>query len=121
MASGDASQGASWSRVAERGSLLGLRFAFACYRLLGRRLTLPLVYGIVTYFFLTDAPGRHASRAYLERVAATAEGRRALGGTPGFWLSYRHYRTFALAIVDRLALWLGSPDTELRLPCPAST
>ena len=65
------SQQPRWNRIAERGSLWGLRFTLACYRLLGRRLTLPLVHAIVTYFFLTDAPGRRASLAYLKRVHAT--------------------------------------------------
>ena len=64
----------------------------------------------MTYFFLTDAPGRRASLAYLRRVHATADGRRALPTPPGLRESYRHYRTFALAIVDRLAIWFGRGD-----------
>ncbi len=60
----------SWSRVAERGSLWGLRFTARCIRLVGPRLSLALVYAIVTYFFLTDRPGRRASRAYLKRGSA---------------------------------------------------
>lgn len=108
-ASGKA-QPTSWSRIGERGSLLGIRFTAWCYRVLGRRGCLPLVYAIVTYFFLTDAKGRRASRAYLRRVDATPEGHRAIGHTPGFLDSYRHYCAFALAIVDRLAIWFGALD-----------
>jgi len=99
-----------WGRIAERGSIWGIRFTSACYRVLGRRATLPLVYAVVTYFFLTDASGRRASLAYLRRVHATAEGRLAIPRPPGLRESYRHYRTFALAIVDRLAIWFGRGD-----------
>ena len=99
-----------WGRIAERGSIWGIRFTAACFRILGRRATLPLVYAVVTYFFLTDAPGRRASLAYLRRVHATVEGRRAIPRPPGLRESFLHYRTFALAIVDRLAIWFGRAE-----------
>jgi predicted LPLAT superfamily acyltransferase len=101
---------ARWNRIAERGSLWGLRFALACYRILGRRPLLPLVHAIVTYFFLTDAPGRRASAAYLARIHAAPGGRESLGGPPDLWKCYRHYHTFALSILDRLAFWLGREE-----------
>lgn len=99
-----------WGRIAERGSIWGIRFTAACFRILGRRATLPLVYAVVTYFFLTDAPGRRASLAYLRRVHATPAGRRAVPRPPGLRESFLHYRTFALAIVDRLAIWFGRAE-----------
>jgi len=99
-----------WNRVAERGSLWGLRLTLACYRVFGRALTQPLVFAAVTYFFLTDAPGRRASRDYLRRVYATPAGRAALGRPANFWSCYRHYRSFATAIIDRVAIWFGKSD-----------
>lgn len=99
-----------WGRIAERGSIWGIRFTAACYRAVGRRASLPLVYAVVSYFFLTDGPGRRASRAYLRRIYATAAGRRALPRPPGLRECYRHYCTFALALVDRLAIWFGRGD-----------
>ncbi|MCZ6782003.1 MAG: hypothetical protein O7G30_01715 [Proteobacteria bacterium] len=98
---------ASWDRRAERGAMLGLRFGVAFFRLVGARLCLLLAIPVVTYFFLTDRDGRRASLDYLRRVHATPDGRRVLGRPPTRWTSYRHYRGFALAIVDRLDLWLG--------------
>lgn len=97
-----------WTRVAERGSLWGLRFVVWWYRLLGRRFCLALAHGIVAYFFLTDPRGRGASLAYLRRVWANREGREALARKPGAWLSFLHYRAFAVAIVDRLEIWFGT-------------
>ena len=103
----DTSRSADWSRIAERGSIWGIRFTAWCYRLLGRRLCLPLVYVVVGYFFLTDAPGRRASLAYLRRVRAAPGGHEVLSRPPGLRECFRHYRTFALAIVDRLGIWFG--------------
>ncbi len=96
-----------WSQIAERGSLLGLRFSVWCYRAFGRSVTTVLAHAIVAYFFLTDRAGRRASLAYLRRVHETPEGRAALGRPPDLWQSFLHYRSFALSIVDRVAIWFG--------------
>jgi predicted LPLAT superfamily acyltransferase len=93
--------------VAERGSLWGLRFTVLCYRLLGRRASLLLVHAVVAYFHATDRAGRCASRAFLRRVWSRPEGRGALRRPPGPLATFLHYRSFALAIVDRLAIWFG--------------
>jgi len=99
-----------WARIAERGSLGGLRFTAWLFRAAGRGPTLVLVTAIVAYFFLTDRAGRRASAAYLRRVVATQAGRAALGHVPQTWDSFLHYRAFALSIVDRLSIWFGKTD-----------
>jgi predicted LPLAT superfamily acyltransferase len=99
-----------WARIAERGSLWGLRFTAWLFRAAGRGPTLVLVTLIVAYFFLTDRAGRRASAAYLRRVYATEAGRAVLGHAPRAWDSFLHYRAFALSIVDRLAIWFGKTD-----------
>jgi predicted LPLAT superfamily acyltransferase len=109
-AAGDGAQTPGWSRIAERGSIWGIRFTAWCYRRLGRRASLPLVHAIVTYFFLTDARGRRASLAYLRRIHADPRGREKLRHPPGLRECFHHYRTFALAIVDRLAIWFGRDE-----------
>jgi predicted LPLAT superfamily acyltransferase len=99
-----------WARIAERGSLWGLRFTAWLFRAAGRGPTLVLVTAIVAYFFLTDRAGRRASAAYLRRVYANEAGRAALGHAPRTWDGFLHYRAFALSIVDRLAIWFGRTD-----------
>ena len=99
-----------WARIAERGSLWGLRFTAWLFRAAGRGPTLVLVTAIVGYFFLTDRAGRRASAAYLRRVHGTQAGRAALGHAPRTWDSFLHYRAFALSIVDRLSIWFGRTD-----------
>ncbi len=96
-----------WTRISERGSSVGLRFAVACYRTFGRPVTLVIVHLIISYFYLTDGPGRRASLAYLRRVHELS-GRG--GDEPGHWQSFLHYRMFALSIFDRVAFWLGRGD-----------
>jgi len=105
---GDGDSSNRWTRITERGTLLGMRVTVWCYRNFGRRVCLALAHVVVTYFFLTDGAGRKASRAYLARVWRDPRGRRVLGHRPGTWQSFLHYRAFALAIVDRLAIWSGA-------------
>jgi predicted LPLAT superfamily acyltransferase len=101
---------ASWLSVAERGSILGMRFVVWCYRLLGRRFCQLLILPAVLYFFLTDRTGRRASLRYLRRLYARPGGALALGHRPTWWDSFRHYRECGLSILDRVGFWLGRDD-----------
>lgn len=109
------SESAQWEQIAERGSMLGLRFVVACYRLFGRPLSTVLVNVIVTYYFLTFRTARAASRAYLRRIAARPEGAAALGRAPDAFASFLHIRAFALSIFDRIALWLGEGELDFEV------
>ena len=91
-----------WSRLAERGSVLGLKTVFACYRLLGERAAHWLLYPIVGYFFITGRKARAASLDYLQRVR-----RRSGLAAPGWRDSFRHMLCFAESGLDKLAAWLG--------------
>lgn len=97
----------AWTAVAERGSVLGMWLTVGFYRAFGRRLSELFVVPIVAYFFLTDRAGRRTSRQYLDRVYATPDGAAALGRPPGLRDSFRHYREFATATLDRVRFVLG--------------
>ena len=102
---------AHWSRLAERGSGLGLRIVFICYRLLGARTARLLLYPIVSYFFLTGSRARAASRDYLQRVAQVS------GRPPPRWRdSFRHMLAFAQAGLDKVAAWMGKIDDRVDFP-----
>lgn len=104
----DAPQGRHhWSRLAERGSGLGMRLLFACYRLLGERAARLLLYPIVAYFFLTSSRARTASRDYLGRIA-TRSGK----PQPRWRDSFRHLLAFAQSGLDKLAAWSGRIDSR---------
>jgi predicted LPLAT superfamily acyltransferase len=97
----------SWVSVAERGSILGMRFVVCCYRVLGRRFCQLLILPVVLYFFVTDRKGRRASLNYLRRLYARPGGSEALGGRPTWRHSLRHYHAYGLSILDRVGFWLG--------------
>lgn len=98
---------AAWHVRRERGSSLGILTMVWLYRHLGRAIARVLVYPIVTYFFLTDAAGRRASRSYLNHLYATPEGGRVLGAPPSARHVFRHYLEFGLTILDRVGFWLS--------------
>lgn len=97
-----------WSRVQERGSLLGLRLVVRCFQIFGRGMTLPLVHAAAAYFLVFDARSRAASHQYLARLERflVATGRSAPRATR--WRSFLQYREFALSIIDRVAMWGGA-------------
>lgn len=101
---------AAWAGVTERGSMVGMWITAGFYRLFGHRLSEYFILPIVTYFFLTDRRGRRASRRYLDRLHAFPGGVAALGHAPTLRDSFRHYREFALAILDRLRFSLGGGE-----------
>ena len=99
--------GSHWSRLAERGSLLGIRIVAACYRLFGERAARALLKPITGYFLLTGSAARAASLAYLRRVHARQ------GKAPPTWRdSFLHMHAFAGAGLDKLAAWLGGIDSR---------
>ena len=100
----------SWTSIAERGSILGMRFVVWCYRRLGRRFCQWLILPIVLYMFLTDRRGRRASRHYLRRLYARPGGSEALGGPPTWRRSFLHYWECGVSILDRVGFWLGKGD-----------
>jgi len=102
--------GGAWTALAERGSLLGMRFTVWVYRCCGRRVSGWLALAIVSYFFVTDARGRRASRRYLARLYAAPGGAAALGHPPGLRDCFRQYREFSRCVLDRLAFALGEGD-----------
>lgn len=103
-----------WSRMTERGSTLGLRIVYACYRLIGERAARCLLYPIVTYFFLTAPRARAASLDYLHKVHALSSPDQP---TPGQRDVFKHMLAFAQSGLDKLAAWMGKID-GLRIDVP---
>ena len=66
----------------------------------GREVAAALVYPICAYYLLFSPRARRASRDYLRRVRPSAR-----------WIdSFRHYRCFAMTILDRVFLQAGRLD-----------
>ena len=107
---------AHWSRIQERGTALGLRFALWTYRLLGRRGLRFITEFVAAYFFVTGREARRASRDYLQRLHASSGPLPELPRKPRLWDQYRHVRAFALSYVDRFLAWMDAGDATVDFP-----
>jgi predicted LPLAT superfamily acyltransferase len=105
--------GSHWAQIEERGVYAGLRTMLFVYRVIGRRGFSVLLYFVVGYFFLTGRKARHASLAFLRQAYADPRGASSLGARrPGWRQSYRHFRAFGDAVVDKFAAWTGNIDLD---------
>ncbi|MDH3428622.1 MAG: glycosyltransferase family 2 protein [Gammaproteobacteria bacterium] len=99
-----------WSKLEERGGTLGMKILFAGYKLFGRGVFRVMLFPVMSYFFLTSASARRASRQYLDRVQATRE---KVAGEPAKRLnSFRHFLQFGESILDKTAQWAGVRSKE---------
>ena len=99
-----------WSRLEERGAILGMKILFVGFKIFGRGVFRIMLFPVMTYFFLTSTSSRRASRQYLDRVEATME--KADGRPPERLSSFRHFIQFGEAILDKTAQWAGVRSKE---------
>jgi len=94
-----------WSRLEERGAIVGMKILFVGYRLFGRGVLRVMLFPVITYYFLTSSSARRASRKYLDRVQVTRE---RIEGKPAKRLSgFRHFLQFGESVLDKAAQWAG--------------
>ncbi|MCE9687939.1 glycosyltransferase family 2 protein [Shewanella sp. AS16] len=109
QAADGASDERHWSRMAERGSYLGIRLLAASYKFGGHWLCRAIMYPVICYFFLTGTDARAASADFLRRVRAlepdNAELDPVLSRVPGWRDSLRHFLSFGNAALDRIDAW----------------
>jgi len=93
-----------WADMGEYSLVWGMRLLLWIYRLGGRPIVQCFLYPVVAYYWLVNRQGRAASRDYLRRVAGFSADMQVSGGLLD---SFRHFMTFAEAILDKLAAWAG--------------
>jgi len=91
-----------WIEKKERGSLWTMRLMLFLCRHTGPWLVRPLLYPIVTYFFLTSGEARVASRRFYTRVKGEA------GLFAGWADYYRQLLCFARTLLDRIFILSGN-------------
>jgi predicted LPLAT superfamily acyltransferase len=101
--------GHHWAWLAERGSVWGLRFCLASYRLLGRRGCQAVLMPIVFYFYLSGGEQRRASRQFLARAFHV----KGWSRQPTFIDGYRHFLSFAQRSLDTFIAWAGGMPRDL--------
>lgn len=93
-----------WAEMGEYSLVWGMRALLWIYRLGGRPIVQVFLYPVVAYYWLVNREGRTASCDYLRRVSGFAPDMASHGDLHG---SFRHFMTFAEAILDKLAAWAG--------------
>lgn len=94
-----------WAQMEERGVIWGMRFLLQVYLLFGRSILQVFLYPVVSYYWMVNRTARQANQAYLDRLADFAPHLK-LSGT--LFCSYRHFISFANAMIDKLAAWSGA-------------
>ncbi len=93
-----------WAKVEENGVVWGMQFLLKLYLLCGRHVLQLFLYPIVSYYWLINRQGRKASRQYLQRVSEYLPDNTL---HDSLYNSYRHFMSFANAMMDKLAAWSG--------------
>jgi predicted LPLAT superfamily acyltransferase len=94
-----------WAQMEERGVIWGMKFLLRVYLLFGRTMLQVFLYPVVIYYWLINRTARKASQTYLDRLAVFAPSLELHGSL--YW-SYRHFISFANAMIDKLAAWSGA-------------
>lgn len=98
-------QSTHWAQIEEKSFVWGIRFLLKIYLIFGRAILQLFLYPVVIYYWLVNQPARQASRDYLNRLAAFEPSLKINGSL--LW-SYRHFISFANALIDKLAAWSGA-------------
>jgi len=99
-------QALHWSHFKERGSILGIEFLVAIYRLFGRHVFKVFLIPVMFYFYLTGKEARLGSWQYLDNLHTDA-GRAKKSGWGKFHEGFKLYFSFGMAILDKFDAWLG--------------
>lgn len=89
-----------WSRIAESGTLLGMRILLVLYRLLGRWGFRFGLFPVMAYYYLRRRSAREASRQFLARL------QHAYPDLPPL-SSFQHFLMFGEILLDKLLAWMG--------------
>ncbi|WP_199609017.1 LpxL/LpxP family acyltransferase [Flocculibacter collagenilyticus] len=92
-----------WSKLEERGSVIGMKILFSIYRLLGRKVLWIFLFPVVLYLHATGSSARQASVTFLSTVNRV----RGSNKTASYLDSLKHFCRFADSAFDKIDAWLG--------------
>lgn len=98
-----------WANKKEAGFFIGMRFLFWSYRTLGYRVFTLALTPVVCYFFLFNRSARKASADYLQKLSTRHP---QLNLKPSLKLTFRHFFSFSLSLLDKLNAWLNLVDYD---------
>lgn len=90
-----------WSTIKEiTGAGFGLRLFFSVYKIFRLKYIFLILHPITFFYYCCSPAKRTFSAAYFHRIA-----RRNGALTPSFKTMYRHFYSFSLSLVERIAAW----------------
>lgn len=98
-----------WADIGEAGFVGGMRFLVWTYRWFGRLPFRIALYPVLGYFFIVRGIARRASLEYLRRLQAA---HRVFQRPPGLGLAWRHFLSFADALLDKVLAMGGAFTLE---------
>ncbi len=100
-----------WSKVTERGSMLGIETLIFIYKVFGKGFFKVCLTPVMFYFYLTGGSARQAVWYYLDNYHAS-QGKSKKKGLAKFSDGFKVFFSFGLSIVDKFDAWLGKVRFE---------
>lgn len=91
--------GESWHQIEEFGGLFGIRILLLVYKILGQKVLKLILYPVCFYYSMISSNARQASVKYRENL-------NKWNGSGNF-STFQHIYSFALAMLDKFAVWSG--------------
>jgi len=91
-----------WSKVAESGTLLGMKILLLVYRVFGRWGFRVLLFPVMSYFYLFRKEARFSSQQYLQQLLPRLSHEQRTGVS-----SFRHFLMFGEILLDKFLVWMG--------------
>lgn len=100
-----------WSKVAERGSLIGIEILIFIYRVFGKGIFRICLTPVMFYYYLTGTDARKATWTYLDHLYSS-DNKPKKQGFAKFCDGLKVFFSFGLSIVDKFDAWLGKVDSK---------
>jgi predicted LPLAT superfamily acyltransferase len=95
-----------WSKVSERGSMLGIEILIWIYKVFGKGLFKVCLTPVMFYFYITGSTARQAIWYYLDNCYVS-QGQAKKSGFAKFSDGFKVFFSFGVSIVDKFDAWLG--------------
>lgn len=100
-----------WSKVSERGSMLGIEILIFVYKVFGKGFFKVCLTPVMFYFYITGVSARQATWYYLDNYHKS-QNRPIKKGLAKFNDGFKVFFSFGLSIVDKFDAWLGKVRFE---------
>ncbi|GAB1261605.1 LpxL/LpxP family acyltransferase [Aurantivibrio plasticivorans] len=97
----------AWDEIEENSNVRGMKILLWVYSVFGRFVFSCVLLPVMFFYFVVEKQARSASTQFLCRVIPSLRER----PVKKYWMSFRHFVSFAFGLLDKLALWSGKIKT----------